>query len=394
MSISNRIKKLLFTESRYFNSNWSKLLTALTYFLIIINTVLSIYNFAGISESVRNRLHLNNSLYLLIVFIILHIIISRLKHIIGNGYALSMFFTAISFAASYASSYLLFDTAWSIEIDRLTNNPFGFGPTLKSAGILSLRIALFPFLFYLLLSFIPAVSSRTKILGHLYPIFVFSVISSLIIVIFIPSFIPEEQKPEYAEKASLIYLSAMSVLSVRFLYKSLLYIVFRLIPLGKETVLVSIPEGKIEPDEISTDSISGTAEIPKESADINKDTGHIPAHSQTLKSKKPYNRKSALKFGGLLSKLKKPPFVGGNKLPMLTLSFTVELIAEDLFDPKAENTAAVHTEELSEEVIVEEEIFAEETVLSEAEIDNKTGNLDAISPTPLLTYSFLIERTE
>ncbi|NMA07150.1 MAG: hypothetical protein GX928_05505, partial [Ruminococcaceae bacterium] len=157
MSISNRIKKLLFTESRYFNSNWSKLLTALTYFLIIINTVLSIYNFAGISESVRNRLHLNNSLYLLIVFIILHIIISRLKHIIGNGYALSMFFTAISFAASYASSYLLFDTAGSIEIDRLTNNPFGFGPTLKSAGILSLRIALFSFLFYLLLSFIPAV---------------------------------------------------------------------------------------------------------------------------------------------------------------------------------------------------------------------------------------------
>ncbi|NLL91126.1 MAG: hypothetical protein GX222_01725 [Ruminococcaceae bacterium] len=394
MSISNRIKKLIFTESRYFNSSWSKLLTALTYFLMIINAVLSIYNFAGISESVQNRIHLNNSLYLLIFFIILHTIASRIKHIVGNGYVLSMLFTSISFAASYVSSYLLFDTVWSIEIDRLMDHPFGFGPTLKSAGILSLRIALYSFLFYLFLTVIPAFSSRAKFLGCFYPIFVLLTISSLFIVVFIPSFVPEELKPEYAERASLIYLSAMSVLSVKFFYKSLLYTVSRLLPLGKETALVSMPEVKTVSKETSSDSLSAALEIPKESAGIDTGSVQVPAHPQTLKSKKPFIKKPLINFGGLLSKLKKPPFDSGNRLPILTLAFTVELIAEDESEPNLENTVSFNPEILSEKLMVEEEIFVEEIELSTDEDYNKAGDVDVTSPAPLLTHSFLIERTE
>ena len=239
MRIRNRIMQMIDVERHYYShKNGISVLIGVSFFLLSFNIIFNAFYCFGVADDARSLLSFRQSIYLLVGYLILFFIYATMIRYIGFSYPIVLCYTAVSYIVNAVSGFLVTKASYSWTLNVLIDNPVGFEAYARRAyqeaysNITTIIVA------YLIISLIPAFRRRSYLLGRLW---FFNLLTPLLVLppmVLVILLVPEEEKLDYAYTSIVAYISLMAFYSVRYLLKTLYYLL--LFPSRRRMKLVKL----------------------------------------------------------------------------------------------------------------------------------------------------------
>lgn len=121
----NRISRLVAAEMRYFHRPLIlALLSCFTVIIVILSVLFSLLNYVSNTSLLTERLYLNFSIALLIMYVASYVVYRILRWRRSLSYQLTMAFTSVNFLFSAAASFLLIYAAWQAPLNSAAVNGY------------------------------------------------------------------------------------------------------------------------------------------------------------------------------------------------------------------------------------------------------------------------------